>query len=38
MSQKLVKGTGLFVLLGRGFGVKTEMKVLTEKQFGFVQG
>ena len=37
----LLKGTGGFVwllLLGSVIGVKTEMRVLTEKQFGFVQG
>jgi len=33
-----VKGSCLFVLLGRWFAVKTEMRVLTEKPFGFVQG
>ena len=36
----LVKGTGGFVclLLACVIGVKTEMRVLPEKQFGFVQG
>jgi len=35
-----LKGSGGFVclLLGCVIGVKTEMRVLTEKQFGFVQG
>jgi len=35
----LMKGSGFWLLLlGCVIGVKTEMRVLTEKQFGFDQG